>query len=123
MFAAFILTPAEHKVRCARKFIMRPGFPSLKDMQDIVGGYIETGFRMQSKFRKDVTIDFYVNEEGLMMSGLPIFQYAFDDEVYQLAGSGVFTGTDSEGESIELLNEELDQVLDSVTIQHIGWTG
>jgi len=123
MFAAFLLTPADHKVRVSRKFIMRPGFPSLKDMQKIVGGYIETGFRLESNFRKDVSIEFFVNEEGLLTSDLPIFQYAFDDEVYQLAGSGVFVGCNSEGETIELLQEELDQILDSVAIKHIGWVG
>lgn len=122
MFGVLLVTGKPEAGKVMRQFLRRPGKPTLAQMQEAVGGYIETGFRMPSKLRPGVSIDFWVNDEGLGLSDNPVMQYRVGEKVYQLAGSAIVTGVDRQGETIELLDEELQQLLDSVKVQHIGWT-
>ena len=103
-------------------FTTYPGVADLPVMQDAVGGYIETGFRLDSETRKGIQIDFWVNDEGLFISDNPVMQYKVGENVVQLVGPGIFTGADSEGENIELTHEEIDQIQNSVKIKLVGWT-
>jgi len=103
---------------------VRQGVPTLEQMQEIVGGYITTGFRLLSATRPHVQIDYYVDDEGLCKSDLPVLAYAVEDyeEYPTLAGDGVFVGGDTrDGETIALTQAEVDQV-DAVKVKFLGWT-
>ena len=122
MFGVLLVTGKPEDGTPMRQFLRRPGKPTLEQMQEVVGGYIATGFRLESAYRPGVSIDFWVNDEGLCFSDNPLMQYRVGRDVYQLAGSAVVTGANSEGETVELLEEEISQLLDTVKTQHIGWT-
>lgn len=87
--------------------------PTLEMMQETVGGYIETMTRIPSPFRKEVEIDAFVNEEGLLI-GLPIVMAVMDDYgVRPFAGNVVFVGANIRtGESVALTAEEIDFIRD-----------
>jgi hypothetical protein len=87
------------------------GVPSLSDMQAVVDGYIETAFRVPSPFRKNVSIDAYVNEEGLLI-GLPRFVGVVDTYGQRtFAGNMVIVGgNENTGNTIALNEKELDYV-------------
>lgn len=93
-----------------RKVEIRDGIPSLKDMQDVVGGYIETALRIPTG-RPGITVDVYCNEEGLIL-GLPI-QFVRGTDGSYLAGDFVIVGGDeSTGETVGLTTEEIGLVFD-----------
>jgi len=97
-----------------RKFGMHDGVPSLEKMQEVVGGYIETALRCPSPTRKNISVDAYVNEEGLMI-GLPIDHVRMTDRSY-LAGNIIITGADERtGDTVAVTKEEINALL-----KHIG---
>lgn len=87
--------------------------PTLEQAQEAVGGYVETMSRIKSPFRSHVTIDAYVNEEGLII-GLPIYFAVMDEYgVRPFAGNIVFIGAnDRTGDWVPLTDEEIDFIRD-----------
>jgi hypothetical protein len=84
--------------------------PTLKDMQEVVGGYIETALRHPSPVRKNVSVDAFVNEEGLLL-GLPIHYCRLTDGS-ALAGNIVIVGTNVDtGKTVKLVQKEIDSIL------------
>jgi hypothetical protein len=79
-------------------------------MQEVVGGLIETMTRFPSPYRDSVTIDAYVNEEGMILN-LPAVMGVLEE--YGIDGFGtfcgniVFVGSNQSGESIPLTEEEI----------------
>jgi len=108
-----------------RKLATHKGTPSVDQISEAVEGrgVFTTGFRIQSATRPNVMIDFYVNDEGLLMSEIPVVMYRLGNgDVYELAGSGVFVGGDDDtGESIPLTMDEIKQLAD-VRMYPIGIT-
>ena len=93
-----------------RKLTKHEGKPTLEKMQEVVGGYIETAVRCPSPTRKNITVDAYVNEEGLLIN-LPIDHVRMTDRSY-LAGNIVITGADENtGNTVEITKEELSEML------------
>ncbi len=87
------------------------GVPSLKDMQDAVGGWITTALRMASPERADVSVDVYCNDEGLLMS-LPI-HWARSTDLSPLAGGLIVTAADENtGDTIAATEAEIKAVLE-----------
>ncbi len=96
-----------------RKLATVPGVPSLEDAQKVVGGYIETALRCPSKERKNISIDVYCNEEGLMID-LPIDYIRLTDGS-PLAGNLVIVASDeTTGEWVESTYSELKEVLNYI---------
>lgn len=98
----------------SRKIERHGGTPNLHTMQNAVGGgYITTGFCIPSPSGKGRTIDFYVNDEGLLISGNPVMGY-FDKNkalLGQLAGNGIFTATDyNTGETVPMTDAEVSEI-------------
>lgn len=88
-----------------RKLEIHDGIPTLTAMQEAVGGYIETAFRVPSSTRKNITVDVYCNEEGHLMS-LPIDYVTIDGS--PMAGPLVFTGGDvTTGDTVDITKDEL----------------
>jgi hypothetical protein len=86
--------------------------PTLEHLQSAVDGLIETMTRLTSPFRKGITIDAYVNEEGLNI-GLPIVMAVSDKYgVRPFAGNIVFVGSNDDGESVPLTDQEIDFIRD-----------
>ena len=84
--------------------------PTLEEMQGAVGGLIDMAFCIPSHERETVTIDFYVNEEGLMI-GLPIVLgiNTRPGYVMPVAGNILICGSvDATGESVSLTMEEIE---------------
>lgn len=65
----------------------------LKDLQNLVGGYIETGMRMDNED------DLYVDEEGLLSGPESFFLYKGAHQPF--AGNGVVVGCDEDGDSTD----------------------
>jgi hypothetical protein len=96
-----------------RKVELLDGIPDLATMQAAVGGLIETALRIPTG-RKDITVNVYCNEEGLLM-GLPIYFKRGTDGSY-LAGDFVIVGGDeSNGETVGLTLEEIGLTFDHLT--------
>jgi hypothetical protein len=94
-----------------RKVEILDGIPDLATMQAAVGGLIETALRVPSPVRKNITVNVYCNEEGLLL-GLPIAFVRATDGSY-LAGDFVVVGADeSNGETVGLTTEEISIVFD-----------
>lgn len=94
-----------------RKVEIFDGVPTLTEMQEVVGGYIETALRVPSPDRRGFTVDVYCNEEGLCL-GLPLNFVRATDGSY-LAGDFVIVGCDeSTGETVGLTTEEIGSVFD-----------
>jgi len=112
MYGMVKLSVDENTGRITRQLQRRDGIPTLAQMQEAVGGYITTGFRIQSATRPNVSIDYYVDDEGLLMSGNPVAKYLLEDgRVYELAGSGIFVGGDDDtGDAVALTAEEFGQI-------------
>lgn len=87
--------------------------PTLEMLQSAVGGCIETMSRIMSPFRKNVEIDAYVNEEGLLI-GLPIYFAVLDEHgVRPFAGNIVFVGANfNTGNSVALTEDEINFIRD-----------
>ena len=86
------------------------GIPTLEQMQKVVGGYIETALRCPSPTRKNISVDVYCNEEGLMID-LPIQHIRLTDGS-PLAGDLVIVGNNERtGNGVELTQDEIDAVL------------
>jgi hypothetical protein len=66
---------------------------SLKDLQALVGGYIESAHRFNNED------DLYVNDEGLM--GKPEFFFLLKGANHPLAGNGIIVGCDDNGSSTD----------------------
>lgn len=77
----------------------------LKTLQDLVGGYIEAPVLSDDLDKNDVIT--YINEEGKLIdlpaSGAMLFRNGYTDII---KGNIVFTGTDNEGDNIDLTNEQ-----------------
>lgn len=109
-----------------RKVEIFDGIPTLSEMQAAVGGFIETALRIPTD-RKDITVNIYCNEEGLLL-GLPIQFTRATDGAY-LAGDFVIVGTDeSTGETVGLTTEEIGLTFDylkelskDVDPAELGW--
>lgn len=99
----------------------REGVPTLEDMQGVVGGYIDTAFRVPSPFRKNVSIDFYVNDEGLLI-GLPQVVGVLSDSYKQVfAGSMVIVaGDERNGETVGMTDEEMTYILHQLWVNGFG---
>lgn len=97
-----------HLSRMVPRVVLGGGDPRLDRMQAVVGGYIETAFRMDSPIREGVTIDAYCNEEGMLFSGVPVIRITPRNggEPMVFAGPLVFAGANDEGESVPLLKAE-----------------
>ena len=67
---------------------------TLKSLQEVVGGYIETAHQLNNDSRDAV----FVNEEGLLSQPKNFFVY--DGAHQPFAGSGIIVGCDDEGETI-----------------------
>lgn len=87
----------------------------LEKMQAVVGGYIETMFRVNSPFRKHITLSGYVNEEGLII-GLPIVGAVVDEYGYRpFAGSMVIVAeNDRTGNQSVMTQEEVDFLMQNL---------
>lgn len=87
------------------KVTLHQGKPSLAQMQEAVGGYIEAALHHPSP-RKHITVDAWVNEEGLLI-GLPI-QYRRSTDGSLLAGTIVITATNERtGNTVEATEDEI----------------
>lgn len=92
------------------KLSTRQTLGRLEDLQDIVGGYVEPAFTIESP-EGNGCITGYVNEEGLMI-GLPLAMGIFHSPEYcvPLAGSMVICGLTDEGETRGLSAKEAERV-------------
>lgn len=93
----------------------------LKDLQEIVGGYIEIPFVSEVFFENG--IDMIINEEGKFVEGLkPEIAIvgkgtnAILDIVY---GNCIFASHDDEGETVGLNEEQVDIVLEELKMEVI----
>ena len=94
-----------------RKVEILDGIPNLSEMQKAVGGLIETALRIPSPDRRNVSVEVYCNEEGLLL-GLPIQFTRATDGAY-LAGDFVVVGYDTDsGNMVGLTTEEIGCVFD-----------
>ena len=93
-----------------------PHVPQLKEMQDIVGGYIEPCFTIESPFRPNFLLTAYVNEEGLLI-GLPIvFHVLYPNRAaVGMAGNVVFTAMEPEdGRTTAMTEQEVEFIKSEV---------
>lgn len=78
--------------------------PTLEQLQQVVGGYIETADRFQTA-RKNITVDVYCNEEGHIL-GLPLTY--FNQNLSPIAGDlALVGGNNATGASVHLWHDEL----------------
>jgi hypothetical protein len=91
-------------------FTAHAGVPSLEDMQTIVGGWITTALTMPSNHRAGVSVDVFCNDEGLLV-GLPI-NWARGTDMSPLAGNLVITASDSNGETIDVIDGEVRDIFE-----------
>ena len=88
--------------------VIHDGKPSLAQLQEAVGGYICTALRHPSN-RKNVSVDAYVNDDGLCI-GQPIF-YTRSTDRSPLAGPIVITATnDRTGNTVEATQADIDSI-------------
>ena len=88
------------------KLSMNEGLPNLEQMQAVVGGLIETAYRGATN-RKNITVDIYCNEEGLILD-LPVSVLRRVD-MSPIAGNLIIVGGDnSTGETASLTTEEIE---------------
>lgn len=94
------------------RLVSHDGVPSLKDMQEVVGGWIEAADLFED-FHGRVSV--YVNEEGLLVTD-PVFtistkgwQYHPDRSV--LAGPFLIVRCDQEGETVGLTEGDVDRIV------------
>lgn len=87
-----------------RNVTLHDGTPTLDQMQDAVGGLIETAERYDTN-RKNITIDVYCNEEGLL-EGL---DYTYHTRAGQcILGNLVLTASNNKnGKTVPATREEL----------------
>ncbi len=91
-----------------------PHVASLEDMQKAVGGYVETVMRDKSPNRRDVTLNVYANEEGLLLN-LPFGLLAMPMG-QPIAGDVVITATDERtGDCIPANLSEMQAICDRLT--------
>lgn len=95
------------------------GVPTLRDMQNAVGGYIELALAIASPTRKNVTVDAYCNEEGRLI-GLPVFfvpsPKGTNRGAWPVAGNLVVAATNQRtGKTVAATSEELDAALSNWT--------
>lgn len=82
------------------------GVPSLSDMQAAVGGLIETAARIESPYRKGIELDIYVDEEGMLKDGTPVWFVRAEDNS-PLAGEVVITAADDQGNTVAATESEI----------------
>lgn len=83
--------------------------PDLEQLQEAVGGWIETAGVMPSPDREHVELIAYCNEEGLLMD-LPVM-FRHRQTRQPIAGDLVFTAVDSRtGDTIAATKEELEEI-------------
>mgnify|MGYP001417846549 CR=1 FL=1 len=90
------------------------GTPELPTMQRVVNGLIETAFRVKSPFRKNISIDGYVNEEGLLMDLPRVLGVvdAYGERAF--SGNMIIVGGDERnGKTVSLTEAELDYIVKS----------
>ena len=94
------------------------GVPDLETMQRVVDGYICSAARVPSS-RPGIDIMFWCNDEGLLMQ-LPVFFVLYtarpglpfkSEAVLPIAGQMIVTGSNAEGESVELCDDDLPIIL------------
>lgn len=89
---------------------------SLKELQSIVGGYIEFPF-LGNKF-KDNTIDVIINEEGKFIEGLKPEIALVDGETKSILdivyGNCIFASHDEEGNTIGLNDEQIKIIMEEL---------
>ena len=99
-------------------------FDDYKDMQKIVGGYIEL---MPIDISiEGVNYDVFINEEGKLIEGMSpsaIIQYPGNFDV--IMGPLMFTKSNSEGETISLTENDIEKVKEYVEskMDGIGFKG
>lgn len=97
----------------SRKVEIFDGVPTLTEMQAAVGGLIETALRIPSPDRKNISVEVYCNEEGLLMN-LPLNYIRSTDGSY-LPGDFVVVGYDTtKHETVGLTTEEIGCVFDHI---------
>lgn len=83
--------------------------PSLKALQNQVGGFIEHYIIDEALNQR--RIDMWIDEEGKMKNLRPTFLLMHDGEMYDyISGPCVFTKYDSEGETYGLTDEDMEAV-------------
>lgn len=80
----------------------------LKDLQEIVGGYIEIPFLSETFFKNE--IDMIINEDGKFIEGLKPEIAIIENGTYKLLdivyGNCIFASHDDEGETVSLTEEQ-----------------
>ncbi|MDQ0976649.1 hypothetical protein QFZ31_006701 [Neobacillus niacini] len=79
---------------------------SLEHLQAVVGGYIEA-------IRVNDSITIWINEEGKLIEGMKPNFYLIDTNnkpVDIVLGDIIITGTDEEGETISLTDQEIEEI-------------
>jgi hypothetical protein len=78
---------------------------SLENLQAVVGGYIEA-------IRVNDSITIWINEEGKLIDGIePNFNLIGEGKPYDIVmGDVLIAGTDHEGETVSLTDEEIQEV-------------
>ena len=87
------------------KLELHEGVPSLERMQEVVGGLIETAQRYPTE-RKDIGVDVYCNEEGLML-GLPVEHIRQLDRAPIVGNLVIVGGNDRTGDAVSLFENEI----------------
>lgn len=93
-----------------QKLQLVDGIPTLFEMQKVVGGYIETALRVPTN-RKNITVNVYVNEEGLLL-GLPLNYRRKTDGSYLAGDMVIVGGNEADGSSAGLTADEIGSVFD-----------
>ncbi len=93
------------------------GTPTLATMQAAVGGSIERGFELASPTRPGITLDYWVNEDGLAVTDSPVMRYRSPDldagygvGVITLAGNGIYSASNEDGETVAMRADEIKYV-------------
>lgn len=77
---------------------------SLETLQQFVGGYIEA-------VRVNESITIWINEEGKLRGLDPNFNLIGNGKPYDIVvGDAIFTGTDNEGETVSLTDQEIEEI-------------
>lgn len=101
------------------EFVTKEITNELKDLQEIVGGYIEIPFL--SHVFNDNEIDIIINEEGKLIDGMKAEIAVIDEETNRVLdivyGNCIFASHNEEGETVELNDEQMKIVMNALKME------
>lgn len=101
------------------EFVTKEITNELKDLQEIVGGYIE--IPLLSHVFNDNEIDIIINEEGKLIDGMKAEIAVIDEETNRVLdivyGNCIFASHNEEGETVELNDEQMKIVMNALKME------